>query len=114
MAETLTEADSYPATIQMPTAGETVSAADLRDKAVQRLADRTNYLENRMVNALAGGTYTPSGAMSITTLMRRLRRLWQIGQPSRVRPSYLALQLLTPEQWILRWTARIRPAEFGQ
>ncbi len=47
MAETLTEVDQFTATIQMPTSGEANSAADLRDKAIQRLTDRTRYLKNR-------------------------------------------------------------------
>jgi hypothetical protein len=41
MSETLTDVDTFTATIQMPTSGENVSAADLRDKAIQRLANRT-------------------------------------------------------------------------
>ncbi len=41
MAENLTDVDQFDATISMPTSGETVSAADLRDRAVQKLANRT-------------------------------------------------------------------------
>lgn len=48
MAETLSESDSFDATIQMPTAGEEIGAADLRDKAIQRLANRTTYLKSEV------------------------------------------------------------------
>lgn len=48
MAETLTETDQFTATIQMPTAGEEIGAADLRDKAIQRLTDRTRNHKNRI------------------------------------------------------------------
>lgn len=43
MSENLTDVDQFDATIQMPTSGETISAADLRDKAIQKLANRTYY-----------------------------------------------------------------------
>ena len=47
MAETLTDDDTtFNSTIQMPTSGETVGASDLRDKAVQRLSNRTAYLKS--------------------------------------------------------------------
>lgn len=70
MAETLTEVDQFTATIQMPTSGEANSAADLRDKAIQRLTDRTRYLKNRYDetdwclftysgSATLGGAFTP-------------------------------------------------------
>lgn len=48
MAETLTEVDSFDATIQWPTASELASAADVRDKAIQRLANRTRNNKNRI------------------------------------------------------------------
>ena len=48
MAETLTEVSQFTATIQMPTSGETISAADLRDKAIQRLTDRTRFNKNNL------------------------------------------------------------------
>lgn len=48
MAETLTDVDQFDASIQMPTAGETVSAADMRDKNIQRLANRTYNLKLRI------------------------------------------------------------------
>jgi hypothetical protein len=68
MSETLTDADAFTATIQMPTSGEIVSAADLRDKAIQPLANRTNYLENRMIDAVDGGIYAPGGVIQISDL----------------------------------------------
>ncbi len=48
MAETLTDVDTFDATIQWPVANELASAADVRDKAIQRLANRTRNNKNRL------------------------------------------------------------------
>ncbi len=48
MAETLTDVDQFDASIQMPSNDELADAADLRDKAVQRLANRTRNNKNRI------------------------------------------------------------------
>lgn len=59
MSENLTDADTFDATIQMPTSGETISAADLRDKAIQKLANRTNYNTNRLARVDVQAFSTP-------------------------------------------------------
>lgn len=61
MAETLTDVDQFDATIQMPTAGETISAADVRDKAIQRLANRTYYNKLNITDLQDAARYTISG-----------------------------------------------------
>jgi hypothetical protein len=53
MGETLTDVDTFTATIQMPVSSELISAGDLRDKAVQPLANRTHYLNQNVIAAEA-------------------------------------------------------------
>ncbi len=69
MAETLTDVDQFDATIQMPTASELASAADLRDKAIQRLANRTRNSKNRLDShdtSIAGLTVAKVGHFYFT------------------------------------------------
>ena len=72
MAETLTDADTFNSTIQMPTSGENVSASDLRDKAIQRLANRTNFLNlrttSRAAYSITGGSVSSGNLFTLTEL----------------------------------------------
>jgi hypothetical protein len=62
MAETLTDVDQFDADIQWPVASELASAADVRDRAIQRLANRTRYAYNRLSNNATIAQYTPSAS----------------------------------------------------
>lgn len=90
MAETLTDVDTFNATIQMPTSGEVVSAADLRDRAVQRLANRTYNLKLRLDDADAwqtsstGITSALSGISAVNTILMNVYKspdstAWVVG-----------------------------------
>ena len=72
MAETITDADIFNPTIQMPTSGENVSASDLRDKAIQRLANRTNYLSLRSTSiaaySISGGAVSSGSLFTLAEL----------------------------------------------
>ena len=57
MAHTLTDADTYSATVTVPDDGDTLSAASV-ETGFQNLADRTNFLANR--NVAAGGVPSAS------------------------------------------------------
>lgn len=68
MAETLTDVDTFTASIQMPTAGETVGAADLRDKAIQRLANRTYNNKLRLDSANDWGSVNTGITSNLTNI----------------------------------------------
>lgn len=64
MPSNITDADVFTSPVVVPNDTESATKASLL-QAIQPLSNRTNYLKLRMLNALAGGTYTPSAPIII-------------------------------------------------
>lgn len=56
----ITDVDQFDATIEIPTSGQLASANDIRDKFVQKLANRTRWLYNRLSSAGTAASERPN------------------------------------------------------
>src|SRR5688572_12899110 len=65
MADTLTETDTYPATVEGPSANEAGSSSDMRG-FLTSLANRTKYLKVVVDKFRDGGTVTLGGALTLS------------------------------------------------
>lgn len=65
MADTLTETDTYPATVQGPSSNETGSSSDMRG-FLTSLANRTKYLKVVVDKFRDGGTVALGGALTLS------------------------------------------------
>jgi hypothetical protein len=75
MPVTIVESDAFPTTLTAPAAGESASAPGLVSQFLQGIANRSRWIYNRLNRFEVGGTFNPTGDLTIGTASTKTLRL---------------------------------------